>query len=263
MRIVGFGAEDEKKPEQAAVTGVQETQVSPTLVSVRFEEHGRTLTYYNDRFALKEGDRVFVSGKLEGQIGLVESVTTKFRIRLSDYQRVVSTAQTPIAGTYTPVMDKMRSYDAEALAPEAFRKWILPPDPMERPDDEITVGGGWTVPIDDPARAEGVDHAAMDRAVDYCRSGKVAYIAVRDGVGTAYIEGRHWYEVTFRLDHGALVEAFCDCPYCGLCKHLLAVGITLTALLRRSELDLDRDFVLIDASRFYCMLRQIRQPIRL
>jgi hypothetical protein len=109
-----------------------------SLVRIRFETFDRELTYFNDLFDLKEGDRVFVSGKLAGKVGYITSVTTKFRIRLSDYERVIAVAQTPVHGSYVPVMDKMLSYDSVALSPEEFRTWFLPPEEeIKDGDDEI------------------------------------------------------------------------------------------------------------------------------
>lgn len=122
--------------------------------------------------ALKAGDRVFVTGKLEGEVGIVESVTTKFRIRLSDFQKVVSLAQTPINGTYLPRRNMMLSYDADALSPEDFRQWILPP--QEEPgegEDEVIFGDGYEIPLNDLSAAEGFDGKILDRAIGYCSEG--------------------------------------------------------------------------------------------
>ena len=261
MRMMGFGRDD-KKTEAAAPQTEKPDQPVRSLVRIRFDRFDRELTYFNDRFDLKEGDRVFVSGKLAGQIGVVISVTTKFRIKRSDYECVIAPAQTPIHGTYRPVADKMLSYDGNALSPEAFRMWVMPPEePTEDPEDEVIIGDGYEIPLDDPRRAEGVDDAVFRRALDICRQGRVGYIAVRDGVGRAYVEGEHWYELEFCMRNHAIAEAYCGCPYPGLCKHLLAVAVTLSAMSKRGEPDLSRDFVLIDADRFFGMVRQNELPV--
>ena len=263
MRIVGFGQED-PKPEVSKQNMTVPMDMSPvrSLVSINFERMNKALTYYNDRFDLKAGDRVFVTGKLEGEVGIVESVTTKFRIRLSDFQKVVSLAQTPINGTYLPRRNMMLSYDADALSPEDFRQWILPP--QEEPgevEDEVIFGDGYEIPMDDFSAAEGFDGKVMDRAIGYCSEGKVGYVSVRDGVGTAFVHGSRWYEVDFRLSGNVLKEAYCDCPYPGLCKHLLAVAVMLSAMTGHGDLDIDRDFTMVCADRFWDMLRHLRQGI--
>lgn len=263
MHIMGFGSNEEKEITTPSVPPLQGAEPVRSLVSVRFEDFNGTLSYYNDRFALKEGDRVFVSGKLEGKIGTVETVTTRFRIRLSAYQRVIALGQTPLSGAYVPVMDKMLSTGTDALAPEQFRAWILPPRQEESTEEELVVGDGWEIPLDDPARAEGADHATLNRALDCCRTGKVAYIAVRGEVGKAFVEGTNWYEIDFHLHSGVLTDGYCSCPCFGLCKHQLAVAITLATLRRRGEIDLDHDFTLIDSGFFYRMVQHNRQTIRL
>lgn len=265
MRIMGFGREDRSDTQNMVVPQVEEPKEPvPSLVRIHFDGVDRELTYYNDRFDLSNGDRVFVSGKLEGKAGFITSVTTKFKIRLSDYERVIALAQTPIHGTYMPVADKMLSYDSNALSPEAFRTWAMPPEePVLDEDDEVIYGDGYVIPLDDPHRAEDVDHAVFERALEYCRSGKVGYVSVRNGVGRAYVQGKEWYELEFRLHDNVMEEAYCGCPFPGLCKHLLAVAIVLSVISDHGDIDLSRDFVLIDTNRFYDMIKHNGQAVTL
>ncbi len=262
MRTMGFGRDDKEKTE-AVIPQVEEPRTAvKSLVRVHFEDAAYELTYFNDAFDLKPGDRVFVSGKRAGEVGIVNAVSTKFRIKASDYERVIALAQTPIRGTYKPVADKMLSYDSNALSPEEFRKWVMQPEePTE--DDEIICGDGYEIPLNDPHNAEGVDKAVFGRALNYCGSGRIGYIAVKGGVGKAYVEGEHWYELDFRIRDNIIEEAYCGCPYPGLCKHLLAVAVTLSVMSNHGDLDLSRDFVLIDADRFFEMIKRSGQTITL
>ena len=261
MRIVGFGQEDPKREEKQQ-KGTVITEPSPvrSLVSVSFEEGGRPLTYYNDRFDLNPGDRVFVSGKLAGKVGYVESVTTKFRIRLSDYEKVLSVAQTPVLGTYEPKGEMMCSYDADAVSPESFRKWVLPPKD-EAEDGEIIFGDGYEISMDDPTSADGYDPSVMERAIKYCQEEKIGYVSVRNGIGKAFVHGEKWYEIDFRLSGNVLREAYCDCPYPGLCKHLLAVTVVLSVMTRGRGLDLGRDFTLIECGMFWNAVKHMGQTV--
>lgn len=264
MRMMGFGREDKLQETPDMLMKTVEEQATPvkSMVRVEFDNAGYKLTYFNDRFDLKPGDRVFVSGKLAGKVGVICSVTTKFRIKLSEYERVIALAQTPVHGTYRPIADKMLSYDSNALSPEAFRTWVLPPEePSEDPDDEVFYGDGFVIPLDDPHNAEDVDHAVFERALEYCRSGKIGYVSVRDGVGRAYVEGSKWYELEFCLRDNHIEDAYCGCPFPGLCKHLLAVAIMLSVMADRGDLDLSRDFVMIDTNRFYAMIKQNDQTV--
>ena len=58
------------------------------------------LAHYNDSFDLYCGDLVYVDGKLEGLCGRVVQVSYHFKIKLSDYRRVVAAADTEIHGTF-------------------------------------------------------------------------------------------------------------------------------------------------------------------
>ncbi len=264
MRIVGFGQGDTKPMVEKPSKIVTVKTPVRSLVSISFDRMNRPLTYYNDQFDLKPGDRVFVTGKLEGEVGFVESVTTKFRIRIADYQKVISLAQTTIHGTYAPKGNMMLSNDMDALMPEDFRKWVLPPrDAEEQPENEIVFGDGYEIPLENPSTAEGVDPAVFDRAIDICRSGRIGYVSVRNGEGKAFIRGSRWYELDFVLDGNMLKEAYCECPYAGLCKHLLAVGVILNAMRRNHDIDFERDFTLISADQFWNMARHIRQEVTL
>lgn len=262
MKIVGFGQTEEKMNSNNAIRSTNETAKVRSLVSISFESCSRALTYYNDQYDLKEGDRVFVSGEKEGEVGVVKSVTTKFRIRASEYQKVVSIAQTPIHGSYHPFADKMLSYDSNALAPDEFRKWILPPEDVCEMNDDIIVGDGYVIPLDEPGAAEDLDNPkVLDRAIEYCKEGAIGYVTIRDGIGKAFVEGTKWYEVDFELRNGYITEAYCGCPYPGLCKHLLAVAITLSIMSKKGDLDLNRDVTLIDATRFWKMIQHMGQSV--
>lgn len=254
--ILGFSIGEVQEAKSNETPSTVYNHPVPSLVTVRFSGNGPTMTYYNDKYALEAGDRVFVSGKYAGQPGEVEKVTTRFKIRLSDYQRVIAKASIVIHGTYELVLDKMVSYDENAVSPEEFRSWILPPAQQddgdgEAPEDEIIVGDGYALDFFDLEHCDDITEAIAERAMDYCRSGRVVYLSVRDGVGTAFVQGTKWYEVNFRLDGSLLSEAYCDCPYPGLCKHLLAVAMTLRALAQVGHMDLSRDFVLFDDAWFW------------
>ena len=114
--ILGFGIEEKPAPATADLVPQEPVQPVRSLVTVRFPEDGRSLTYYNDRFDLKEGDLVFVSGKLAGKPGVVQHVITRFKINLSNYQKIIAKAGSPIHGYFESVLDKMVSYDHAALS---------------------------------------------------------------------------------------------------------------------------------------------------
>ena len=69
-----------------------------SLVQVYFPKRGMNLSYYNDQFDLQVGDTVYVDGKLEGLRGRVTAVNYSFKVKLSDYKRVIAVADTHISG---------------------------------------------------------------------------------------------------------------------------------------------------------------------
>ncbi len=256
---IGFSIEPAAPVEDSIPVPPVRNEPVRSLVRVRFEADRRVLTYYNDRFNLAPGDRVFVSGKLAGCPGTVESVTTRFKINLADYEKVIHRASAELHGTYERMIDKMVSYDATALRPEAFRTWAAPP---KANDAEFVLGEGYTLDPETMGSDDEINPAVLQRAFDYCRQGNVAYISVLNGLGTAFVNGTKWYEVNFRLDGSVLTEMYCDCPYPDLCKHLLAVSVTLQALMQ-AGLNTARDFVVIDDSYFWLLAAKSTSRITL
>ena len=265
--IIGFRTSEPQEPLNSSTEHRNPVPPVRSLVTVRFPGNGRALTYYNDLFDLEEGDLVFVSGKLAGQPGTVEKVTTRFKINLADYQRVISKANCEIHGTYEAICDKMVSFDRDAMSPDEFRSWILPPKGWDKkegePEDEIILGDGYELNLPALERDDEVDSAVLERAINYCREGKVAYICVRGGEGTAFIEGTEWYEVNFMLNGDSMTELYCDCPYPGLCKHMLAVAVTLRALMPKFTVSKCDEFVMLDSGHFWNMVARTTKKITL
>ena len=256
---IGFSIEPAQEAPTLTLPIPEPSKPVRSLVQVRFEGDGRLLTYYNDLFDLAPGDRVFVSGKLAGIPGTVEKITTKFKINLSNYERVISMVRIEIHGSYEKLIDKMVSYDSIALSPDQFRAWAKPPRAEE---EEIVAGDGFEINLDDITGSDDINENVFDRAVEYCRNGNVAYISVINGIGTAFVHGTEWYEVNFRLDNALLTEMYCECPYPGLCKHLIAVAIILNGLVKEG-LDTEKDFVAIDDSYFWGFVARSTNKITL
>ncbi len=150
------------------------------------------------------------------------------------------------------------------MTPEEFRSWILPPKQAEGDEEgEILTGEGYELSLPNLEEDEETEREALDKAVEYCRSGKVAYISVINGVGKAFIEGSKWYEIDFRLNGDMMTGMYCECMYPGLCKHLLAAAITIRALAKTAGLDTERDFTAIDENRFWSMVAPTAKRVTL
>ena len=259
--MIGFGSRN--KPEKVLIKQEEATVCAPirSVVQVRFLEDDRTLPYYNDLFELKTGDVVFVSGKMAGKMGVVSTVTTKFKVNLSHYQKVIARPEFTLSGTFTPFCGMMVStYECVKPDAEMFRSWVKPPIP-DRQEDEIVYGEGYRFSLDDFENDADVDERVFSRALEYLEAGKVRFLSLKDGVGTAFVEGTVWYEINFRYDNGNITDLYCECPYPGLCKHNIAVLLLLRLLLNQIEMNNKPEFVAIESRFFWNVLSTTKQQI--
>ncbi len=261
-KIWGFGKTDGRQTvcEPQKVDRSDEGNGVKSLVQVSFADAHRNYAYYNDKFDLKAGDLVYVSGCLTGQLGCVESVNCKFKINLADYERVVAHPIVEIRGRYHQILDKMLSYDHKAISPDMFRSWVKPPVLDDDKPEEYVQGEGYSFELEHFAESDEVDGKILERAVDYCKSGRVRYLSLRNGVGTAFVEGSKWYEINFTFKDGIVSDMYCECPYSALCKHNLAVLITLNRLLKKVD---GEDYTAVDWNCFIRFLSISGQDITL
>lgn len=112
-----FSAAEKKSRHEAATRFVISRKPKPTrsLVLIHFPARNMTLSYYNDQFDLHCGDLVFVDGKLEGFRGHVVDVCYTFKIKLSDYKRVISVADTKVHGEFHFAGSHFVTFDRSAL----------------------------------------------------------------------------------------------------------------------------------------------------
>lgn len=259
--ILGFGKSEETKKtaekqekRDYAGTGVK------SLVEVSFPDVSRTYSYFNDQFDLKAGDLVYVSGCLKGTLGYVESVNYKFKINLADYERVIAHPVIEIHGRYHQIMDMLVSYDTEAIKPDQIRNWVKPPVPEDEEPPEFVQGEGYSFDLEHFTESDEVEGRIIERAVDYCKNGRVRYLSLRNGIGTAFVEGTTWYEVNFIYKDGVVSDLYCECPYSKLCKHNLAVLIMLKELLKKTD---GEYFTAVNWGYFMRMLSISGQEIQL
>ena len=255
-----------------------------SLVQVRLSGYG-SLTYYNDRFDLQPGDLVYVSGKLEGRIGRVESVSTRFRIRKSDFEKVIRKLDTSVHGEFAPADGFMVSGDPNVIPPERCRSWVIPPEPpksrlwyvdpetgtrkgylesgidADGTDDEIVEGDGFELSLADLENEPDVRKVILERAKGYVKEKRVKYIRMESGAGKAYVLGGNWYEVEFSLNEDEISGLYCDCPYPGLCKHAMAVLLTIRDQLKAPAFA--EDYAAVENDWFWRFLGKRPQKITL
>ena len=97
------------------------------VVRVLFESR-INLTYYNDLFDLHQGDIVYVEVKLEGKRARVNDVNYNFKVKVSDYKKVIALVDTDIKGKLFSAGSHFITFDRKALPKEKIKLCFIPPD---------------------------------------------------------------------------------------------------------------------------------------
>lgn len=231
---IGFMADHTEKDGQEKMEAAQPAQVVPkkSLVKVSFPGRGGSLAYYNDQFDLRCGDLVYVDGKLEGLQGRVVEVSYNFKIKISDYKRVIAVADTSVKGELRMAGSHFVTFDPSVLPYSKVRGWFRPP---VKEDEEYASGSdGVSFPLEQMHQLP-VSAAIAERGHQYYWDNKVRYLCVDGGKGRAIVEGTENYEVEFEYRDGRISGLLCDCPCPGHCKHEVAALLQLRETLEKIE----------------------------
>ncbi len=203
------------------------TEPKKSVVDIYFPQRNMTLTYYNDRFDLHKGDIVYVDGKLEGKQGRVISVNYSFKIKLSDYKRVIAIVDTRVKGDFYLAGSHIVTFDCGAMPYEKVFPWFKAPD---KEDTKYAVGKGGSSFTLDELNMD-IKSEIAQRGHDYYMNNKVLYISVDKTHGKAIVEGSEIYEIEFDYCDGIISNLVCSCfcSYC--CKHEFAAMLQLRETL--------------------------------
>lgn len=226
---IGFTADNQTKSEALAAP-VQNVQATPrkSVVQVRFAERNMTLAYYNDKFELQRGDIVYVEGKLEGMRGLVTAVNYNFKIKLSDYKRVIAVADTNVKGQFFMAGSHFVSFDREALPRTKVSTWYIAPP---KPEDEFVSGRDDSKFHLDNLKDMNVSALVAERGHEYYIDKNVVYLSIDGTMGYAIVEGGKPYEVEFEYHDGEISGLSCSCFCSYNCKHEFATMLQLKETL--------------------------------
>lgn len=145
-----------------------------------------TLAYYNDRFDLHAGDMVYVDGKLEGQLGRIVDVNYNFKIRVSDYKRVIAVVDTDVQGQFFMAGSHFVTFDAAALPANRAVLWFKAPAKAE---DEFVSGNDDTAFRLDDLKSMQITAPVAERGNAYYAENRVRYLSVDGTRGYAVVEG--------------------------------------------------------------------------
>ena len=199
-----------------------------SVVQVRFPGWDKGLAYYNDQFDLKAGDRVYVDGKLEGQLGIVASVNYNFKIKLSEYKRVIALVNTDVHGKFYTAGSHFVTFDPNALSPAQAVLWFRAP----ASEEEVYVSGDddFSFPLDDLHEMD-IGSAIAERGHRYYLENRVQYLCLNGAKGYAIVQGSHAYTVEFEYQNGSISKLVCDCFCSYPCKHEFAAMLQLRETL--------------------------------
>lgn len=228
---IGFTAEDENNEVNGVLPPpdfVVDNQniIKKSVVDVIFPACHKPLSYYNDKFNLKKGDIVFVEGKFEGVAGRVVDVNFTFKIKISDYKRIVSVADTDIKGEFKFVLSELLTLDSYTIPYEKISRWFG----LDSAEDEfVSSVGDESYDLYNLGTLH-ISPVIAERGHDYFLNDNVLYVEFNKGNVKAIVKGTEYYNVEFKLNNGMVSGLLCNCYCTGICKHCFAVLLQIRAL---------------------------------
>ena len=230
---IGFATENnDNNPPEEVIPEVCAAAPKKSVVRVYFPDRSITCSYFNDMFDLHKGDIVYVDGKLEGLRGRVTEVSYTFKIKLSDYKRVIAKADTDIYGTLYMAGSHFAAFDCSVLPYDKVLSWFKAP---ENPEDEYVSGSDDSAFCLDNLVDMKVSAEIAERGEEYYLDNNVVYISVDGNHGRAIVQGGKAYEVEFNYNDGEISGLVCGCFCSGVCKHEFAAMLQLRETLKLIE----------------------------
>ncbi len=229
---IGFQFNENTPEREIVVPEIPEEETAPRkcLAEIRFPNVYRPYTYYNDTFDLKIGDKVFVSGKLDGVMGTVEGLSYNFKIDLSKYERVIRKVESHIKGEFNLVGTHMLTFDRAALPYEKVITWF--DFPIRTDADYVRCSDGSSFGLHEiPVGWSRGEHGDW-----LYEKGQVKYLSLYEKQGRALVEDNDdIHEIEFIFEDSKISDFFCDCydPY--LCGHQFAVVRQLQEVMKLIE----------------------------
>ena len=178
------------------------------------------------------GDIVFVDGKLEGLRGRVVDVNYNFKIKISEYKRVIAVADTEVHGQFHMAGSHFVTFNSAALPSNKVATWYIAPPKEE--DEYVSGTDDSSFRLDD-LKGFKVSESVADRGHEYYMENKVVYICIDGTSGYAIVKGSSPYEVEFTYSDGEISGLVCSCFCSYNCKHEVAAMLQLRETLELIE----------------------------
>ncbi len=236
---IGFQFKDNAPECEIVVPEIPDEEITPRkcLAKISFPNVYRPYTYYNDTFDLKVGDKVFVSGKLEGVKGTVEDLSYNFKIDLSKYERVIRKVESHIKGEFILVGSHMLTFDREALPYEKVITWF--DFPIRTDADYVRCSDGSAFGLHEiPVGWSRGEHGDW-----LYERGQVIYLSLYGKQGIALVEDDNdIHEIEFVFENSKISDFFCDCYDTYICGHQYAVVRQLQEVMKLIEENYDERY---------------------
>ena len=251
---IGFTAEhEENKPEEIQTTEPVHTKPRKSVVRVYFPERNAAFSYYNDKFDLHRKDNVYVEGKLEGYRGIVTEVNYNFKIKLSEYKRVIGLVDNNVSGELHIAGSYLFTTDRNTLNFEKVITWFKA---FLNDEDEYESGEDDKEFSLDNLGDMNVKGSVAERGCKYFIDNCVEYIELDHGKGRAIVSGSEPYIVEFNFKGGNISGLICSCYCAGACKHEFATMLQLKETLDEiaenyKSADPDTYLAIVEKSTFF------------
>lgn len=199
-----------------------------SVVQIYFPDMHEKHVYFNDKFDLHIDDLVYVEGKLEGECGRVTDINYNFKIKKSDYKRVIALVDTSVHGQLFTSGSHFITFDRDTLPYSKVIRWFKAP-PKE--EDEYESGNDDTVFRLNDLNTMDISPVIAERGHNYYLENKVIYISLDGNKGYAIVEGTDTYEVEFEYRNGEISKLTCSCFCSYNCKHEFAAMLQLKETL--------------------------------
>ena len=231
---IGFASGEIETKKSVDTYRMDERSIAPrkSVVQVTFPGRGMPLAYYNDQFDLRVGDIVYVDGKFEGQRGRVHEVNYNFKIKISDYKRVIAVADTNVKGEFFIADSHFVTFDPAAIPASKVVTWFKAP--VKEGDVFVSGNDDSSFGLDNLKEMK-LSAAIAERGHDYYLESRVRYISIDGTKGYAIVEGGEAYEVEFEYDNGQISKLTCSCFCSYNCKHEFAAMLQLKETLELIE----------------------------
>ena len=222
---IGFttNSTQEHKDDQIVIAPQTKAMPRNSVVQVQFTDSHRKLAYYNDLFDLEIGDIVFVEGAMEGMQGKVVDINYNFKIKISNYKRIISVADTDVRGQFVCGDTHFITFDKNTLPKDKILTWFKP---VTETDDIISGYDETSFRLDD-LRSMDISPTIANRGHNYYMENNVLYLNIDGAKGYALVKGSEIYEVEFEYHNNEISKLICSCFCSYNCKHEFATMLQL------------------------------------